>query len=159
VQASSSIAFCNNELVGGSGRPNDPESKTLAFWKGKPSSGTWTLFVRDAGINGTSGNFNGWGLRVTHAPLVPTLTATKQPLKKSIKFTAACNADCTLTTGGDLKAKTEQLNQNNSELLSAKLKSKARKRLEEKGKAKVTVTFDDLYGDVLTQTVKVKFKR
>jgi hypothetical protein len=159
VLVDSTVAFCNNELNGGSGKPNDPMAKTLAFFNGKPSSGNWTLAIRDTGIQAGGGILNGWGLRITHAPFVPTITAKKQKLGKSVKFTAACNADCTLTTGGDAKAKTEQLNQDNSELLSAKLKKKARKRLAKRGKAKLKVSVDDGYGDVVTKTVKVKFKR
>ena len=158
--AESSIAFCNNELVGGKGKPKDNDGKTFAsFFGGKASGGNWTLHVRDIGVQAGGGTFSGWGLRITHAPLVPTIVAKKQPLGKSLRFMATCNADCALTTGGDTKAKTEQLNQGNTEALKAKLKAKARDRLEEKGKAKLKVTVDDGYGDVVTETVKVKLKR
>ena len=120
-----------------------------------------TVVVKDgvAHVQAGGGTFSGWGLRITHAPLVPTIVAKKQPLGKSLRFMATCNADCALTTGGDTKAKTEQLNQGNTEALKAKLKAKARDRLEEKGKAKLKVTVDDGYGDVVTETVKVKLKR
>lgn len=157
--ATSTLSFCNNQLNGGQGRPEDPMSRTLAFFNGKASGGDWVLTVRDAGIQAGGGTFNGWGLRVEHAPLVPALTAKKQKLGKRLTFRASCNADCSLTTGGDTKAKTVQLDQDEPQLLKAKLKSKARKRLAERGKAKLKVTVDDGYGDVVTKSVKVKLKR
>ena len=157
--ASSNINFCPGQLNGGQGRPDDPDGKAMSFFSGKPASGTWTLFVRDLGIFGTGGVLNGWGLRITHAPFQLSGSANKQKLKSSLLITAQCNANCSLQTGKDAKSKSFTLTQNHSELLKVALTKKARKRLAEKGKAKIGLTADDGYGDTTGTTVKVKLKR
>jgi len=159
VVADDTVMFCNNQLNGGSGRPNDPDAKTMSFFSGKPASGTWTLFVRDAGVSGTGGTLNGWGLQITHAPFQLTGSANKQKLKSSLLITAQCNANCSLQTGKDAKPTSFTLTQEHSELLKVGLTKKARKRLAEKGKAKIGLTADDGYGDTTSTTVKVKLKR
>jgi hypothetical protein len=160
VFADDTIAFCNNQLNGGEGKPNDPGGGTFASkYNGKPSTGTWTLFLRDAGVVGGGGNFVGWSLKITHAPLVLTDSANKQKLKKSLLISASCNANCSLSTSGDAKATTFTLSQDKSQQLSVPLTKKARKRLAEKGKAKIGLSAADGYGDLTNATLKVKLKR
>jgi hypothetical protein len=160
IKADDTIAFCNNELNGGQGKPNDPEGDTFAStYTGKPSSGTWTLFLRDAGIQPSSGVFNDWTLTITHAPFVLTATANKQKLKKNLLVNVSCNANCSLSTGGDASLTTTSLLQNQSQQLTVKLTKNARKRLATKGKAKIALSADDGYGDKTSTTVKVKLKR
>jgi hypothetical protein len=160
VFADDTITFCNNQLNGGEGKPNDPDSKTFAStFNGKKSSGTWTLFVRDAGILSGGGNFIGWSLKITHAPLVITASANKQKLKKSLLISASCNANCSLSTSGDAAASSTSLVQDQSQQLKVKLTKKARKRLAKKGKASIALSADDGYGDNASSTVKVKLKR
>jgi hypothetical protein len=160
IFADDTIAFCNNQLNGGEGKPNDPDGGTFASsYNGKKSSGTWTLFVRDAGIQPGGGVFNDWTLTITHSPFVLTASANKQKLKKSLLINAQCNANCSLTTGGDAKAGTFTLTQDQSQQLSVPLTKKARKRLAKKGKASIAVHADDGYGDAPQDTtVKVKLK-
>jgi hypothetical protein len=162
VFADDTIAFCNNQLNGGEGKPNDPGGGTFASkYNGKPSSGTWTLFLRDAGINGTSGVFNDWTLTIVHAPFALTASANKQKLKKTLLVNASCNANCSLsTTGGDAAPSTFSLLQGQSQQLSVPLTKKARKRLRKKGKASIALNADDGYGDPpAATTVTVKLKR
>lgn len=160
VFADDTIAFCNNQLNGGEGKPNDPGGGTFASkYNGKKSAGTWTLFVRDAGVVGGGGNFIGWSLKITHAPLVLTATANKQKLRKNLLVNASCNANCSLSTGGDASLATFSLLQDQAQQLSVKLTKKARKRLAAKGKAKIALSADDGYGDTTSTTVKVKLKR
>ena len=161
IFADDTIAFCNNQLNGGQGKPNDPGGGTFASsYNGKKSSGTWTLFVRDAGITGAGGVFNDWTLTITHAPFVLTATANKQKLKKSLLVDASCNANCSLSTGGDAALASFSLLQNQSQQLAVPLTKKARKRLAKKGKAMIAVTADDGYGDPpASTTVTVKLKR
>ncbi len=158
VFADDTIAFCNNELNGGEGKPND--SATFASsYNGKKSSGTWTLFVRDAGIQAGGGVFNDWTLRIVHAPFVLTGSANKQKLKKSLLISVGCNANCSGTIGGDAKAGTFTLTQDQTQQMSVPLTKKARKRLAKKGKASIALTADDGYGDKASSTVTVKLKR
>jgi hypothetical protein len=160
VFADDTIAFCNNQLNGGEGKPNDPGGGTFASsYNGKKSAGTWTLFVRDAGVVGGGGNFIGWSLKITHAPLVITDSANKQKLKKSLLITASCNANCSLSTSGDAKPTTFTLLQDQSQQLSVPLTKKARKRLAKKGKANIGLSAADGYGDVTSATLSVKLKR
>jgi hypothetical protein len=151
--------FCNTQLNGGEGDPNDPNGKTFADFVGTPTPGNWIFNVRDLGLNATQGFLNGWSIQITHQPFVATVTAKKQRLRKRVTFTAECNADCTVSKGADVKGQPDSLNQGNAEVLSAKLKPKARKRLADKGKAKLKLVFDDGYGDTYTKTMRVKFRR
>jgi hypothetical protein len=160
IPADDTIAFCNNELNGGQGKPNDPGGGTFASkYNGKPSSGTWTLFLRDAGIQPSAGVFNDWTLTITHAPFVLTATANKQKLRKNLLVNASCNANCSLSTGGDASLATFSLQQDKAQQLSVKLTKTARKRLATKGKAMIALSADDGYGDKTSTTVKVKLKR
>src|SRR5262249_39534377 len=114
---------------------------------------------RDAGITGTSGIFNDWTLRITHAPFQFTDSANKQKLKKSLLITAQCNANCTVTTGGDPTAGTFSLTQNQSQQRSLPLSKKKRKRLAKKSSATVTLHANDGYGDVQDATLTVPLKK
>jgi hypothetical protein len=160
IPADDTIAFCNNQLNGGEGKPNDPGGGTFASkYNGKPTAGTWTLFLRDAGVIAGGGVFNDWTLTIVHAPFVLTDSANKQKLKKSLLINASCNANCSLSTSGDAKATTFSLAQNQSQQLRVPLTKKARKRLAEKGKAKIGLSAADGYGDLTSATLKVKLKR
>jgi hypothetical protein len=139
-----------------------PESSTpLADFAGSPA-GTFSLIYDDAGGGGTGGTLNGWGLRITHEPLGCILRAEdgdEQKLKKAFGISALCNADSSLTTSGHARRLTFPLTRLKAQLLSVPLKKKAFKRLRKKGKAKIGLTVDDGYGDILSQTMKIKIKR
>ncbi len=161
IFADDTIAFCNNQLNGGEGKPNDPAGGTFASsYNGKNSSGTWTLFVRDAGIQLGGGVFNDWTLTITHAPFELTATANKQKLKKRLLVSATCNANCSLSSSADASPATFSLLQGESQQLSVALTKKARKRLAKRGKAMIGLSADDGYGDpAASATVKIKLKR
>lgn len=98
-------------------------------------------------------------------PLTLDLRAKKQELTKKLKFFATASVASTLVTKGKkIKETTEQLAANQETKVTAKLKRKARNRLEEKleqkGKAKVNVegTATNQSGATATDTVKVKLK-
>jgi hypothetical protein len=93
------------------------------------------------------------------------LKAKKQELRKKIKFSATASVASTLVaTGKKIKEATTQLAADQKTTVKAKLKRKARNRLEEKlerkGKAKVKVkgTATGQGGGSATDTVKVKLK-
>ena len=98
-------------------------------------------------------------------PLTLDLEAKKQQLRKKLKFFATATVASTLVAKGKkIKQSTEQLAANQETKVNAKLKRKARNRLEEKldekGKAKVKVeaTATNQSGATATDTVKVKLK-
>jgi hypothetical protein len=139
-----------------------PQSGTpLADIGISPSSGRWGLNYHDTNVSGSGGTLNGWGLRITHEPLGCILRSEndEQQLKKPLLISAVCNAYYSLITGGDAKRVTLTVSDSHAHLVSAPLTKKARKRLRKKGKAKVALTVDDGYGDVISQTLKVKLKR
>jgi hypothetical protein len=135
-------------------------STPLADAVNNAASGTWTLQYHDSNVSGTGGTLNGWGLRLTYEPLTITAKADAQKLKKTLLIRDVfCNANCSLTTGGDAKPATFAGLQNKPQSLRVSLTKKARKRLAEKGNARIALTADSGYGDVVTETVKVKIKR
>ena len=98
-------------------------------------------------------------------PLTLDLDAKKQELRKRIKFFATASVASTLVAEGKkIKETTEQLAANQETKVKARLKRKARNRLEDKledkGKAKVKieVTATSPSGADATDTVKVKLK-
>jgi hypothetical protein len=155
----STFDFCTTQLQGGQGRNEDPDSKKLSFFSGKQSSGPWTLRVRDTGVLGGGGNFNGWGLRITFAPLALNASAAKQKLGKTLVFTAGCNANCSLQIAGNAKPQTVKLTQGNPQLVPVSLSKKIRKKLAKKKAAKLTLTAADDIGDSVTQQLKILLKR
>jgi hypothetical protein len=141
----------------GDRKPEDP--RTLALFNGGPSSGTWTMLVDDDNNDPNSDvSFFGWGLRITHAPFVFAVKAKKQPLRKKVKLSATCNAKCTITSSGDVKARSLVQAKDVNVKFKLPLKARAFERLEDGGgKAKFTLVASDGYGDLSTQKVKVRF--
>jgi hypothetical protein len=99
------------------------------------------------------------------AQLTLNLGAKKQELRKKVKFSATATAASDLVaTGKAIKETTKQLAANQKTTVKAKLKPKARNRLEEKldekgkTKTKVKATATDQSGATATDTVKVKLK-
>ena len=89
------------------------------------------------------------------------LGAKKQKVKKKVKFSATASVASTLVAEGKkIKETTKQLAANEKTTVKAKLKRKARNRLEEKGKGKVKIegTAASQSGLAATDTVKVKLK-
>lgn len=155
------VTFCNNLQSGGSGHPDDPDGKKLAIFQGKPSGGNWILNVRDLGLNATQGTLKSWSVKLTHAPLSLTTSARKQKakkVKKGAKVTLSCNADCSITGGGDAKGGTFQLGQDQTQQLTVPVKRKSLKRVADGGKLKLQLTATDATGETVTKQVKVKVK-
>jgi len=141
-----------------SGGLKPEDARTLALFNGGPSSGTWTATVTDNNTgNGLTFAFLGWGLRITHAPFGFTVRARKQKLHKKLRLSASCNAKCTITSSGDVKTRQLVQAQNVNAKFKLPLKGKAFNRLEDGGKAKLTLVADDGYGDLFTQRVKIRF--
>jgi hypothetical protein len=89
------------------------------------------------------------------------LGAKKQTVKKKVKFSATASVASTLVAKGKkIKKTTKQLAADQKTTVKAKLKRKARKRCEDKGKCKVKIngTASTPTGDTATDTVKVKLK-
>ena len=144
--------FCNTQLPAGAGRPTDP----LSAFTGTPSGGAWTVTVVDIGVSGTLGSWNGWTLRLNHAP--PQLTATRARLRirRRLAVTATCDANCTVTTGGAARPTTTTLAANSPGLIVARPTRKALRRLR-KGKAvSETLTATDETGGTATATVRLR---
>jgi hypothetical protein len=152
------IPFCNNQQNGGTGHTDDPDGKKLSIYDGKPSGGNWVLNVRDLGLNATQGTLNSWGVKITHAPLTIAGKGKKQRVKKSAKVQLTCNADCTVTGGGDAKGRSYELDQNEAGQVAFPIKRKALKRVADGGKLKLKLTVSDAIGDTVTKQVKVKVK-
>lgn len=150
------INFCVAEPNGGTGRPDDPDGKKLSIFNGRPSGGVWALNVRDIGLNATQGTLNSWGVKITHEPLTITGKGKKQRIKKSAKVKLTCNADCTVTGGGDATGRSFELDQNETDQVAFPLKRKALKRVADGGKLKLKLNVTDEIGDVVKTTVKVK---
>jgi hypothetical protein len=147
-----SAGFCSGQLPTGSGKPTDP----LSTFAGSPSGGTWTVTVVDLGINTTQGSWNGWTLRLTHAP--PTLAASRSKLKVKgrLAFNARCDANCTVRAGGAVKPKTQKLLAGSPGLIVAKPTRKARRRLRSHKPVRVKLTATDETGGTATATIRVK---
>lgn len=141
----------------GDRKPLDP--RTLALYNGGPSSGTWTMSVYDTVNGAPNWSFHGWGLTITHAPLVLNASASKQKIrKKRIALKATCTGNCSVATAGDAKASTAALSQDQAATLKPKLARKALKRLSDGGKAKVKLTATNDIGDSVTRTLAIKIK-
>jgi hypothetical protein len=158
VVATNSVAFCSNQLSGGEGKPEDPDGKTLAFFKRKPTGGTWTLFVRDDGILATGGTMDGWALKVDHAPLTLRAKSHKQRLRRELQFRAKCNADCTLLARGDARRRVFHLGQDALTGQTLKLKRRARRRLADGGTARIKLRATDDIDQVATRLLKIKIR-
>lgn len=143
-----------------SGGLKPEDARTLALFNGGPSSGTWTATITDSNSgNGLTFAFLGWGLRITHAPFIFTVRVPKQGLHKKVRLSASCNAKCTITSSGDVKARRLVQAQNVNSKFKLPLKGRAFNRLDEEGgKAKFTLVADDGYGDLFTQKVKIRFR-
>jgi hypothetical protein len=135
-------------------RPEDP--RTLALFNGGPSSGKWTATITDDGPGPSPISFLGWGIRITHAPFELGVSGRKQHLRSKIRLSASCNAKCTIISAGDVKARTLLQGQGVNNTFKLPLKGRAIKRLDDGGKAKIKLTADDGYGDVVTRKLKVK---
>jgi hypothetical protein len=157
IAMNNNAAFCT-ALAGAptttSGRPADP----LTPFNGKSATGVWTVTVVDIGLSGSSGSWNGWSLRVTHAPPTLAAKAAKQKLAKNLLLTATSDANGTLSLGGDAKRRTEKVAAGDPDLVAFKLKPKAIKKIRAAGKgvAKVAVTLTDDTGGTAVKTIKVK---
>ena len=130
---------------------------------GASSPGAWTLTWDDDGSVNPGGGINGalagWGLQLTHAPLDCTEAASKQKLRKRLRFTVSCNGDATLTPSGDVKASPIPISAGQGFSASAKLKPKALDRLEERGKAKIGGVLSNDLGDSDSLSLRIKLKR
>jgi hypothetical protein len=150
--AANTVGFGN---CSGALKPEDP--RTLAIFNGAASSGTWTATITDdTNAANTDVSFFGWGLKITHAPFEFAVKANKQELKKKLRLSASCNAKCTIQSSGDVKARTLSQAQNVNSKFKLPLKRAAFNRLEDGGKAKLTLVANDGYGDIFTQKVKIK---
>jgi hypothetical protein len=143
-------------------KPTTPLSALLS-----PSEGTWTMTASDPGnlLQAGPGSISGWSLRVTHAEatapggLELDVSAAKQRLKKGkVKLTVSCNVNCTITSGKDAKARSLSLSAGQSERVKLPLRRKARKRLDDGGKAKLALTATDETGGTDTDKLKVKIR-
>jgi hypothetical protein len=124
---------------------------------GTKIEGTWSLSFIDTGLpDAGPATLNGWGLRVTFAPMTFTAEAEKQKLKRKLRVEARCSADCSVRSMGDAKNRLYGLNGGSKETLRLPLKSGARRRLEDGGKAKIKLEASNDLGDLITTKVKVK---
>jgi hypothetical protein len=146
------------DLGGGTFRPVDK----LSAFAGKQASGTWTLRAVDSGVTFTNqGNIQTWALRVVHAP--PTLKTSapkKGKVGKKLELTAESNADGTVATGGGAKSGTTKLTAGTPTRVFYKPTKKVLKKVEKKGKARVTVSLDftDQTGGTAKSSVRVTLK-
>jgi hypothetical protein len=150
------VTFCNNLQSGGSGLPDDPDGKKLAIFQGKPSGGDWVLNVRDIGLNTTQGTLRSWAVKLTHEPLAIVGKAKRQRVKRKAKVMLTCNADCSVTAGGDAKGRTYQLDQDEATRVGFPIKGKALNRVADGGKLKLKLTVTDATGETVVKKVKVK---
>jgi hypothetical protein len=150
------VTFCNNLQSGGSGLPDDPDGKKLAIFQGKPSGGDWVLNVRDIGLNATQGTLRSWAVKLTHAPLAIVGNAKRQRVKRNAKVKLTCNADCSVRAAGDAKARTFQLDQDETTRVAVPVKGKALDRVADGGKLKLKLTVTDATGETVTKRIKVK---
>ena len=150
------VTFCNNLQSGGSGHPDDPDGKKLAIFQGKPSGGNWVLNVRDIGLNATQGTLNSWGVKITHEALSIAAKAKKQAVKRNAKVKLTCNADCSVKGGGDAKARTFDLDQDEATRVAIPVKGKALNRVADGGRLKLKLTVTDATGETVAKKIKVK---
>ena len=149
-------ATCTPPITGTFRPSNSVASMTPLTDLNGRASGPWAMTFDDGGVGGDN-TFNGWGLRITHAPLTITASAAaSQPLGKTLTFKASCNANCDLTTGGDASAQTFKLVADHSESLEAPVSAAARARLlPAGGVATLALTATDDIGDTTTRTISV----
>jgi len=126
------------------------------------ADGTWPLRFWDmAGpaFMAAPATVSAWGLRVTFEPMTFTVSAEKQPLKKSVEVEVKCSADCDVHGGRDARGQAFHIKAG-AEKLKLPLKRKVRKRLRKKGgKAKLDLAATNDTGDAISRSLKVKLTK
>jgi opacity protein-like surface antigen len=120
------------------------------------ASGTWKMTFGAPPGAATPASLSGWGLEVSFEPMLFSVTAKKQELKKKLKIKARCTADCDVRVGGDAKGRSFALFRGETKTLKMPLKGNARNRLEGGGKAKIKLEASSDIGDLIARKAKVK---